>query len=250
MVTIQVQAAHARDRYRATETIVLAFTSDPAARWMYPDPAAYIEHVLAFVEAFGGRAVGSKVVNRAEEFKAVAVWLPPGVHPDDERVVDLISRSVPDERNEAMFAHFEQMGHYHPIEPHSSTDDGRDTHPAGAGYGSALLHHALAHCDRQGLPAYLESSSERNIPLYQRHGFEILGVIHVGSCSPSTPMLRTLRNRGSLCRLGGRPRILFRLRTLPDQDLRPVFTAWPNLIRRTLALDEIRPGQLVLPTTP
>lgn len=55
------------------------------------------------------------------------------------------------------------------------------------------MQHALAACDRDGAPAYLESSNPRNIALYRRCGFEILGTIHAGSAPPVTPMLRPAR---------------------------------------------------------
>ena len=38
--------------------------------------------------------------------------------------------------------------------------------------------------------AYLESSNLRNVPLYERHGFEVLGPIQVGGSPVFTPMLR------------------------------------------------------------
>ena len=44
--------------------------------------------------------------------------------------------------------------------------------------------------DEDGTPAYLESSNPVNISLYQRHGFEVLGTIQVGTSPPITPMLR------------------------------------------------------------
>ena len=52
------------------------------------------------------------------------------------------------------------------------------------------MQHALAACDRDGTCAYLESTNPRNIPLYQRHGFELLGTIQVGMSPPIFPMLR------------------------------------------------------------
>jgi hypothetical protein len=44
-------------------------------------------------------------------------------------------------------------------------------------------------CDRDGVLAYLESSNPRNIPLYERHGFEILGRAQSGNSPVITPML-------------------------------------------------------------
>jgi GNAT superfamily N-acetyltransferase len=60
----------------------------------------------------------------------------------------------------------------------------------GNGYGSALLQASLARCDADGVPAYLEATSERNVPLYERYGFVKLGTIQAGSSPPLTPMLR------------------------------------------------------------
>ncbi len=40
----------------------------------------------------------------------------------------------------------------------------------------------LAECDASGQCAYLESSNERNVPLYMRHGFVVTGEVttHLG----------------------------------------------------------------------
>jgi len=45
------------------------------------------------------------------------------------------------------------------------------------GIGSALLAHGLARADRNRLPAYLEATSRRSVPLCRRLGFEITGVV-------------------------------------------------------------------------
>ena len=61
----------------------------------------------------------------------------------------------------------------HPKEPHwylhfLGTEPARQ----GRGIGSAVLKPMLDTCDAQGLPAYLEATSERNRSLYMRNGFE------------------------------------------------------------------------------
>ncbi|MEW6149322.1 MAG: N-acetyltransferase, partial [Pseudomonadota bacterium] len=43
----------------------------------------------------------------------------------------------------------------------------------------------------EGIAAYLESSNPRNISLYKRHGFKIIGEIQHGTSPTMTPMLRT-----------------------------------------------------------
>jgi ribosomal protein S18 acetylase RimI-like enzyme len=52
---------------------------------------------------------------------------------------------------------------------------------------------ALKAVDRDGLIAYLESSNPKNISLYQRHGFEVIGEIQSGSSPVLRPMLRKAR---------------------------------------------------------
>jgi ribosomal protein S18 acetylase RimI-like enzyme len=55
------------------------------------------------------------------------------------------------------------------------------------------MHHAVERCDRDRMLAYLESSNPRNIALYERHGFEVMGRIQIGAGPLVTPMLRRPR---------------------------------------------------------
>ena len=48
----------------------------------------------------------------------------------------------------------------------------------------------VAECDRRGLPAYLEATSDSSRSLYERHGFAVTGEIDVGEAPPVWPMLR------------------------------------------------------------
>ena len=88
----------------------------------------------------------------------------------------------------------ERMGGYHAAEPHWYLPMiGVDPAHQGRGYGSALLRHASLQCDKDHMPAYLESSNPANVPLYEQHGFVVLGTIQVGSSPPICPMLRAAR---------------------------------------------------------
>jgi GNAT superfamily N-acetyltransferase len=50
---------------------------------------------------------------------------------------------------------------------------GTDPSAQGQGHGSAVLRPVLEQCDADGVGAYVESSKERNIDFYARHGFRV-----------------------------------------------------------------------------
>jgi ribosomal protein S18 acetylase RimI-like enzyme len=79
-----------------------------------------------------------------------------------------------------------KMESMHPHEPHWYLATlGTDPAAQGQGVGSALMRPVLEHCDAEGWPAYLESSKERNIPFYSRHGFEVVKEVPLPDNGPS-----------------------------------------------------------------
>jgi GNAT superfamily N-acetyltransferase len=77
------------------------------------------------------------------------------------------------------------MWRRHPREPHYYLHAiGARRGNQGKGLGSALLKHVTRRCDEEAMPAYLESSSPLNIPLYQRHGFEVQAEEPIGEGGP------------------------------------------------------------------
>lgn len=176
------------------ETLVSSFDADPAVRWMYPDAQQYQRHFPAFVHAFGGRAIEHGTAYCADWYSGVALWLPPGVGPDEDALMALLEATVDERERPALFAMFEQMGSYHPSEEHWYLPLlGVEASRQGEGYGSALMKHALARCDADKRPAYLEATSRQSVPFYERHGFAQLGTIQVGESPPIFPMLRAAR---------------------------------------------------------
>jgi ribosomal protein S18 acetylase RimI-like enzyme len=179
------------DQDLAVGTLVLAFSADPAARWLYRDSQQYLANFPDFIRSFAGAAFEHGSAYCAGGYSGAALWLPPEIHPDEQALAKLIRRTVCEQDQAAVFAVLEEMDSYHPAEPHWYLPMiGVDPAQQGKGCGSALLAYALARCDLDGEPAYLESSSPKNIPLYKRHGFELLGTIQVGSSPPLFPMLR------------------------------------------------------------
>jgi GNAT superfamily N-acetyltransferase len=60
----------------------------------------------------------------------------------------------------------------------------------GRGLGSRLMRPTLDRCDEEGLPAYLEASSERNAALYERLGFQCTEVLRFAGSPPLRLMVR------------------------------------------------------------
>lgn len=83
------------------------------------------------------------------------------------------------------------MEHRHLREPHYYIAYvGIAPDAQGQGLGTTLMRPTLERCDRKGLPAYLEATSERSAALYERLGFAHLGAFRFGTSPPLWPMRR------------------------------------------------------------
>jgi ribosomal protein S18 acetylase RimI-like enzyme len=195
MLTVDVHAASLTERQAVVGVITLAFANDPMARWAFPDPKTYLAAMPEVADAFGGAAFEHRTAHLIGAGRGAALWLPPGVHPDFDRLEELTEQHAAKDRLDDMMRVFEEMDGFHPSEPcWYLAMIGVDPAHQGQGYGSMLLRYALERCDREGIPAYLESSNSRNISLYERHGFEIIGAIQEGTSPTLVPMLRRPRH--------------------------------------------------------
>ena len=182
------------ERERATGIQILAFAADPVIRWLWPEAGRYIHHFPELVRAFGGRAFAHGTAHVTADFRGGALWLPPGVGPDDEGLEAIARERVDESVRSDLFGMFEQMAESVPVEPHwHLAFIGVDSYWLGKGLGAALLGHGLDLIDAEGGLAYLESTNPRNLTLYQRHGFEVVREIRVGSAPPMFPMRRPAR---------------------------------------------------------
>ena len=175
----------------AISTLVTAFANDPFIRWMFPKADHYLSAFPRVLHYFAGAAFDSRTAYRSADFSATALWLPPGVSPDEEGLGQVLEDQVDRTIQAQVFAVMEQVGEGHPEAPHWYLPAmGVDPIRQGLGAGSVILEHSLGLCDRTCRLAYLESTNPANIPFYRRHGFEIVGEIQVDGSPVLTRMLR------------------------------------------------------------
>ena len=183
--------ANASEAKWAIDALVTAFSADPMARWHYPHPGLYLEYSPSFYFALGGNAFKSGTARILDGYIGTALWLPPGVGPDENALEDVFNRTLGAQVREDLLGCFEQMEKYHPKEPHWHLPlIGVDPAHTGKGGGAALMRDALAACDSDEILAYLESTNARNIPFYNRLGFEVIGTIQSGGSPELFAMLR------------------------------------------------------------
>lgn len=190
---MQIRTATRADEARLLDTITLAFAADPIVRYWFRSSSDFLQWWRQFVLALGERGLDADACDVTDDFEGVALWLPPGVEPDPQRVgaLDLPGN---DQSAEVSAKFRTEMDRYHPTDPHWYLWTlGVDPRCQDRGIGSALLKHRLAQIDAAGAMAYLEASDPKNVPFYERHGFEAMGVIEVEDIPPLTPMIRPAR---------------------------------------------------------
>lgn len=189
--TLEVVPATPDDRSRCGASLTAAFVNDPLMRWMFPDAETYFAAVPQVMRHFGGSAFELGTASCTDDFAGTALWLAPDQTVDEEGLGGVMAEAVPPERLGDIFGLLELVGASHPEVDHWYLPCmGVDPCRQGLGYGSLLLSSTLAEIDRDGVAAYLESSNPRNVPLYERFGFQVVAEIQSGDSPTIYPMLR------------------------------------------------------------
>jgi ribosomal protein S18 acetylase RimI-like enzyme len=145
----RVAAARPADMEPLISVMVLAFAADPVARWMYRDPQRYLAYFGRFIRAFAGKAFSSGTAWCIDGNLGGALWLPPGVKPDEDAIATILDESLPRDVMADVNAMFGEMAAYHPRNPHWYLPTiGIEPHLHRKGLGSALLTQALSRCAR------------------------------------------------------------------------------------------------------
>lgn len=183
-----IRDAVSTDLETLVDTLSDSFTADPMFNWLFPTTQLYPHFFRMLVrDVYLQRGI----VHIEEQGRAAALWLPPeqrlklaprqrllrfGLKLITQHGLQPVSRVL---RQGSIFAR------HHPDEPHYYLQFiGCCRSEQGQGIGAALLKQGIRICDERGMPAYLECSNPRNVPLYQRHGFAVRGQQAVGKDGP------------------------------------------------------------------
>jgi ribosomal protein S18 acetylase RimI-like enzyme len=175
-----VRRATVRDLPDLARALAWAFFDDPHARWIFRDDNRRFERLER------GYVVGlEKLWLPHDECYTTAgvvggvLWMPPGtwklgVLQQLRLVPSLIGAYGRDLVGTGRLLAL--LDSLHPHEPDHWYLPMAGVAPdwQGRGIGSALLRPVLERCDADGLPAYLEATTERNRAMYERNGFEVM----------------------------------------------------------------------------
>jgi ribosomal protein S18 acetylase RimI-like enzyme len=93
-----------------------------------------------------------------------------------------------------LFEVIRQMDASHPPEPHWYLAwIGVDTAMQERGLGNQLLASCNRVVDADHASAYLDNTNPANVPVYERHGFRVIGESQAGACPPLTGVIRDAR---------------------------------------------------------
>ena len=179
-----------------TERLVRAFADDPVANFMFAgDRRRRLGLHSFFTSQINRQYLPGGHVYTTEDLAGAAVWGSPDRHRNGlTELLQLLPTApflVSARAVRALRLLFE-VDSLHPKEPHWYLATlGTAPERQGQGVGAALLQPALTLADRDGMPAYLESSKERNVSFYARFGFEVVEELHSAVGSP--PMWRMWR---------------------------------------------------------
>lgn len=175
---VEVHRADASDHAVLSAVLARAFDDDPVQRWVYPRPRARERYGGAFFRWSLWRYADQEVTWTTSDLAGAAIWALPdcwrATVPQLVRLVRWTGRGA-GPRGPLVLWGLNGIERRHPDDRHLYLAVlGVDTDRQGAGIGSALLGPGLELCDAEGLPAYLESSKERNLAFYGRHGFDVI----------------------------------------------------------------------------
>ena len=178
----------------AAADLSAAFADYPMFNWfMRPDAGRHAAREKLFRLMLREIAFPVGAIQRPATGGAAAVWIPSeklGPNPlwQELRAIPTLLGATGLARFGRLVAMREAMDRTHPMDrPHAYLWL-LGVHPRaqGLGVGSRLMAAGLAKVDAEGRAAFLETSTESNVALYRRHGFEVTSEYFIRPGSPPT----------------------------------------------------------------
>lgn len=195
--TVQTDPATAE---RAGELLARAFHDDPMFCAVQPNPERRRRALPWFFTAAARLGLREGEVHMLDHDAGAAIWLPPG---HGRMGAGAIVRSglalVPVRFGPSAFRRFARItGNFDSVRAEVVHQPywhlfilGVEPGQQRRGLGGELIAPVLARADHAGLPCYLETSEEHNVPFYERHGFAVAGGRRdPEGAPPFWPMLR------------------------------------------------------------
>jgi GNAT superfamily N-acetyltransferase len=193
MLARSVREAGVGELGQVSATLVDALATDPVLRWLFPSRRGWDTRMRRlFALELEHHVFPAGRVLTTDDFRGANLELPPGkweMAVSLSGAIDVVrafGTRLP--RASRLQKCFERN---HLQEPHYYIRwVGVATRFQGQGLGTALLRPTLERCDREGVPAYLQASTERSAALYERLGFVHLGALQVPDGPRFWPMRR------------------------------------------------------------
>ena len=179
-VAAEVRPAGAVDAKPLAPTLARAFADDPVTLWAHPNERTRTRRSRRFFLGRLRALLPHELSNVTEDGTGAAVWSPPDAWQMGLRELlhDLPAFISP--RTPTVLRGMHEVERRHPTEPHYYLSIlGVDPAAQGEGLGSALLQPGLRRCDEDGVGAYLETATERNVRFYSRHGFRVSDEVQI-----------------------------------------------------------------------
>jgi ribosomal protein S18 acetylase RimI-like enzyme len=181
----QVRRATSADVPALAAMLARAFFDDPVTSWAWRPDRLRLRALERFQAARLRQLLAGDEVWTNDELTCAAMWAPPGHwHSTLRETAMLVPAFLHPRlllRMPMVALGWEKLERAHPPEPPHLYLALLGTEPEaqGRGLGSAVMAPVLEQCDQDGVGAYLESSKERNIDFYARHGFRVLDEIRL-----------------------------------------------------------------------
>lgn len=179
---LTVRSARPEDRERIVALTVAAFATDAQLRWLFPDDELYATMAPLFFDTMVDLRLRGGHVDVNDSVDGAAQWNPPGGIdvPDAEqaRAWANYQEMESDATSDRMKAFEAAFADHVPSDPHWYLGVvAVDPDLQGQGIGRAVVAAGCARADADHVSCFLESTSAKNLPLYESLGFQVTGAV-------------------------------------------------------------------------